>query len=354
MRKAMSIFATCLASIALAACTSKNEMSEETTRCVEVITPAPLDNLTIKNYSGRVKESNQIKIAFKTGGQIERIAVSEGERVNKGQFLANIDSIDYVLGLRNYEIQYRQLRDEVERLHTLYENRSVSKNDYEKAVAGLEQLEIAVEGNRRKVAYTNLYAPASGVITDIYYSASELVDAGMVVLSLLADNELEVTFDIPMAEYLQRESFGKVWCSMTVEQDKLIPMRIVAITPKADNSQLYRVQLAFENDEVNQITPGMTVSVKIEKQELQNGVKIPMSSVCKNEKESFVWTITKENVLTKQSVLLGSVDIDGNIVVISGLSGDERVVKAGVSYLHDGENVRVLPPPSETNVGNLL
>lgn len=350
----MSIFATCLASIALAACTSKNETTVEKTRCVEIITPTPLNDLTIKSYSGRVKESNQIQVAFKTAGQIERIAVSEGDRVNKGQFLANIDSVDYVLGLRNYEIQYRQLSDEVERLHTLYKNRSVSKNDYEKAVAGLEQLKIAVESNRRQVAYTNLYAPASGVVTDIYYSAAELVDAGMAVLSLLADNELEIVFDIPVSDYLQRESFGRIWCSTTVEQDKLIPMRIVSITPKADNSQLYRVQLAFEDGIENQITPGMTVSVKIEKQEGQNGVMIPMSSVCKNNKEPFVWILTEENVLTKQAVTLGSIDSNGNIVVVSGLDGDERVVKAGVSYLHDGESVRVLPQASETNVGNLL
>ena len=356
MRKYFKLLAiSALAVMLLATCGSKKGTSTNSTQCVEVISPTPLDTVATKNYTGRVKESEQINVAFKTGGQIKKINVRVGDHVAKGQLLANIDSSDYVLGLRNYEIQYHQLNSEVKRLKSLYEKRTVSENDYEKAAAGLEQLAIAVEGNRRRVAYTMLYAPASGVITDVFYSAGELVDAGMAVFSLLADHEMEVIFDLPVAEYQQRNNFSKIWCYTSLEPDKLLPMRILSITPKADNSQLYRVHLAFDTPSKNQLTAGMTISVKVEKEkQLQNGVTIPISSICKSETEPFVWVLTGDNHIRKQAVSLGNISENGQIVVTDGLKGNEMIVKVGTSSLQEGEHVRVLPQPSETNVGNLF
>lgn len=343
------------AMVVMMACTLKNEPMTNRIRFVDIVTPTPLISLTVKDYPGRVKESDHINLAFKTGGQIERIGVRVGDRVEKGQFLANIDSSDYVLGLRNYEVQYRQMKGEVERLKTLYEKRSVSENDYEKAVAGLEQLEIAVEGSRRKVAYTSLHAPASGVITDVFYSASELVDAGMAVFSLLADSEMEVFFDIPVAEYLERDNFGKICCVASFAPDISMPMRVLSVTPKADNSQLYRVYLAFNDTVCGHITPGMTVSVKVEKHNRNKcGVSIPISSVCVLEQEPFVWVVDDSGILRKRKVELGSIDKNGCVIVRSGLNETDTIVKTGVSALQEGEYVRVLPRPSETNVGNLL
>ena len=337
------------------ACSSKNETSQNDIRCVEIISPTPLKSLTINDYPGRVKERDHINLAFKTGGQIEKIEVRVGEYVTKGQFLANIDSSDYVLELHNYEIQYRQLKEEVTRLKTLYDNRTVSRNDYEKASTGLEQLGIAVEGIRRKVNYTNLYAPTSGVITDVFYSESELVDAGMAVFSLLADSDMEVTFDIPASEFMQRDNFGKVWCSATFAPADLIPMRILSITPKADNNQLYKVHLAFDSAVSSAITPGMTVSVKMEKKGCdKEGVTIPVSSISNVGNGNYVLVIDDNDILRKRMVELGPIERNGCVVVVKGLNENDRIVKAGVSVLHEGEHVRVLPQPSETNVGNLL
>lgn len=346
---------TIYAVITLTACGSRDAAPAESMHCVEVINPIPLDPLIVKNYSGRVKEGDQINVAFKTGGQIENIAVSRGDRVSKGQFMANIDSSDYLLELRNYELQYNQLKVEVERLKVLYEARSISKNDYEKALTGLKQLEIAVEGVRRKVAYTKLYAPESGIITDIHYSATELIDAGMTMLSLLTDSDMEVTFDLPVSEYLQRDNFSKISCSPTFGPETIMPMKVLSITPKADNSQLYRVHLAFEEPASKLITPGMAVSVKIERYDSErDGLKIPLSSVCEHNAETFVWVVGSNNILKKQSVVLGSVEKDGRVTVLSGLKSDDRIVKAGTLKLSDGEQVRIVSQPTKTNVGNVL
>lgn len=355
MRNITIVLMTISAVITLTACGSRDAAPAKSTLCVEVINPIQLDPLIVNNYSGRVKEGEQINVAFKTKGQIEKIAVSRGDRVTKGQFIANIDSSDYLFELRNYELQYNQLKVEVERLKLLYESHSISKNDYEKALTGLKRLEIAVEGCNRKVAYTNLYAPESGIITDVFYSATELIDAGMTMLSLLTDSDMEVTFDMPVSEYLQRDNFIKISCSPTFCPEIIMPMKVLSITPKADNNQLYRVHLAFEEPVSELITPGMAVSVKIERSDNERyGLKIPLSSVCEQNTETYVWLVGSDNILKRQPIVLGPIEKDCSVTVLSGLKSDDRVVRAGTSKLSDGEQVRVVPQPTKTNVGNLL
>jgi len=347
-----------LSFIVLTSCHTGNGGENDVRRCVEVVPATEQVGQEAKSYPGRVQESDQINVAFKMGGQIEKIYVRVGQRVTKGQLLAQVESRDYELELRNYEIQYQQLKDEVDRLKTLYEKRSVSKNDYEKAVAGLEQLEIAVEGNRRKVEYTKLYAPASGVITDVYYSAAELVDAGMAVFALLAEREMKVQFDISAADYLQRANFSEFGCRPSFAPDTLFPMRLESITPKADNSQLYRTTLTFAHGADKRLTPGMTVSVEIKvesgKQEETKGICLPVSCVRQDGEENIVWVVDANGVLHRRQVSLGEVTGQGTVYILSGLEGNERVVRAAASLLKEGEQVRVLPEPSVTNVGNLL
>ncbi len=346
-----------LSCIVLTSCQTKNG-DEDTMRCVEVVTAVKQYGGDTKSFPGRVQESDHINVAFKMGGEIERIYVRAGQRVAKGQLLATVDSKDYELELRNYEIQYGQLKEEVARLKMLYESRSVAKNDYEKAVAGLQQLEIALEGSRRKVEYTKLYAPTSGVITEIYYSAAELVDAGMAVFSLLAEREMKVQFDLSAADYLQRTHFSNFGCRPSFAPDTLFPMRLESITPKADNSQLYRTTLTFAHGADKRLTPGMTVSVEIkmecEKQEETREISLPISCVRQDGEENIVWVVDANGILQRRPVTLGNVTRQGFVLILSGLDGGERVVRAAASSLKEGEQVRLLPEPSITNVGNLL
>ena len=52
--------------------------------------------------------------------------------------------------------------------------------------------------------------------------------------------------------------------------------------------------------------------------------------------------------------MTGDIAGRGNVLILSGLKGDETIVVAGVSVLNEGEKVEVIKPVSETNIGGLL
>ena len=145
----------------------KTQKSSLPVHSVEVTCPSPSCKTVTKSYSGIVREAHEISLGFKTAGQIKYIHVKEGDRVRKGELLAELDDADYKLGVDALQIQYDQLKDEVARTGKLFEQKSVSANDYEKATAGLKQLGIQLQVNKNKLEYTKLYSPTDGYIQTV-------------------------------------------------------------------------------------------------------------------------------------------------------------------------------------------
>ena len=230
-------------------------------KSVQVVEPVPLAARQTKVYSGIVQEAHEVSLGFKTAGQIRQILVKEGDFVREGQLLACLDEADYRLGLEALQIQYDQVKDEVERLRHLYEGKSVSGNDYFKAVAGLEQLEVQLQVNRNKVEYTRLYAPVDAYVQSVSFSPAEMVDAGTPVFTLIDVEGMQVVVNIPVELYRERSRIGQVSCRSPFLSGS-IPLELQGIRPKADNNQLYKMIFSLPAG-TDDVTAGMNVDVDL-------------------------------------------------------------------------------------------
>lgn len=302
-------------------------------------------------FSGTVKEAAEISLGFKTAGQIERICVKEGQHVKSGQLLAVLDQKDYALGVKAAEAQYRQLKDEVERLKKLYETQGISGNDYEKALAGLEQVEVNLQVNRNKLDYTRLYAPQSGYINKVNFERAEMVNAGTPVFSLISQGQMEVEVNLPSWAYLRRGDIHEAMALLNGQQYRL---QLQGISPKADGNQLYKATFTI-SDAASGVSSGMNADVVLSFNGVgeADGFALPMNAVFEADGKSYVWVVEKDKV-TKREVVVSTADAQGRAIISSGLQGTETIVRAGVHALQEGEQVVVLDEHSKTNVGDLM
>ena len=321
---------------------------------VMTVEPVAVGGQNVKHFSGMVKEDAEISLGFKTAGQLQQIYVKEGDYVRQGQLLARLDDSDYLLGVQAAEAQYNQLRDEVARLEKLYAGKSISKNDLQKAQAGLEQVAVNLKNNRNKVDYTRLYAPQSGYVQSVNFEKAEMVNAGTGVFTLLSGGELQVEVSIPASLYMQQ---GQMERFEGTVMGQTYPLQLVSITPKADNNQLYKAVFAIKdvNRRETRITSGMNVSVDIHlgAGDTKGGYELPIHALFEDGGKSYVWIVQPDSTVTRREVQLSGTDDTGNVLVSNGLQGNEQVVKAGVSVLLDGEKVKIVGKPSATNIGGL-
>lgn len=350
----------CLSTLLLYILCSCNEQQNNSlpVHSVEVTNPIPSCRTITKSYLGIVHEAHEISLGFKTAGEIKHLYAKEGDYVSKGELLAELDDTDYLLAVEALQIQYDQLKDELSRTRKLFEQKSVSANDYEKASAGLRQLGVQLQANKNKLDYTKLYSPADGYIQAVNFSPAEMVDAGTSIFTFLDVSYFEVTTDLPFTTFAAIENVAGYACSILSEEDpQLYPMDFLSLSPKADGNQLYRLKLRFRERPKRQITPGMNIEVRLELSADTDSVNkfyVPVCSVFKSSKDLCVWVLKEDSTIEKRTVTIDGRFCGDQVIVTSGLSGTEEIVRAGVNVLQEGEKVIVIEQPEQSNVGGLI
>ncbi|MGV8135006.1 MAG: efflux RND transporter periplasmic adaptor subunit [Mangrovibacterium sp.] len=332
---------------------SSHEGSE--VRNVSLTTPVLLESTRTKSYPGIVREAHNINLGFKTAGQIGRIYVKEGDYVRKGELLAQLDDADYRLDVEALQIQYNQLKDEVARIRRLFDRKSVSANDFEKASAELKQLGVELQVNKNKLNYTKLYAPTDGYVQTVNFSPAEMVDAGTALFTLLDVSHMEVVADIPVDEYRQRNHFIQYYCETASIEEKF-SMKLLSLTPKADGNQLYQLRLTFAGQPDKRLTAGMNVEIGINMTDsaFTGALAVPLRAVFRDGEDACVWVFRQDSTVSKRTIVLDGTDVEGRAVIVKGLSAGEQIVRAGVNVLQEGQRVGVVEKPGKTNVGGLL
>lgn len=339
----------------LGQCSCQQTIERESMRTVVVTSPetAGIVNGWEMSLPGTIREGQTVQVSFKAAGQIARLNVKEGDYVNKGQLISVLDATDYQIGLQASQAQYSQLKNEVERVRTLYERNSVSKNEYEKAKAGLDQVAADLQSKKNQLQYTRLYSPASGYVQRIDAHVGEMVNAGTTVVSLIDVGRMEVEVGLPYNVYQQRDNLR----DFTVIFDgKEYPATMLNIIPKAGISQQYTMLLALPSDRLLRESSGMNVEVRFTisgNNAVASQMTIPESAIVYDGAQPGVWVLKPDSTISRRPIRTGTV-IDGRVNVLQGLDGSETIVRAGAGMLHEGEKVKVLKQKSATNPGGLL
>lgn len=333
-----------------------NDETAMITRKVKIEAAQLADTLEVRTYPGRVRETAELNLAFRVAGPISRIAVKEGDYVQAGQLVAQMDQRDYEIQMNVAQARYEQVKADAERVIELYNRESVAANDYDKAVAGLKMAESQLNHARDQLNDTRLLAPVSGYIQKLNYSRNELVDAGMPVVTLLDVSQYQVEMDIPVSLYLNRDRIHSIKGIQPVKGGEPFNLRLLSLSRKANHNQLYRLLLAPDPVIPADLAPGMDVKVIILfRNDMEPGVRVPLAALFKQEDRTFIWIYdSASQTVNSREVITGKLTGDGTINLISGLQPGEQLVVAGVSLISENERVEPLEPVSETNAGGLL
>ena len=308
-------------------------------------------------YPGRVKAAQDIDMAFRVSGTIQKIYVKEGVAVKAGQLLAEIDPSDYQVQLAATEAKYKQIKAEAERVIALYKDGGSTPNDYDKAVYGLKQIEALYQHHKDELAYTKLYAPFKGYVQKKLFDAHETVAAGMPVLSMLGTGTPEVEIHIPAAEYIRRSLFSDYRCTFDIYPETSYPLKLIGITHKANANQLYTMRFQLANADMPMPSAGMNTMVSIYYNDTaDHTMQVSTSALLQKDGKSFVYVYSK----AEQTVSLCEVTRvrplnNGKTIILSNqLKPGDVVVSAGVHSIKEGEKVQPIAPVSPTNIGGLL
>lgn len=336
---------------------SKHKAQQEQVISVKTDTVTSNGEKSSLQYPGRVHAAQDVDLAFRVSGKIQKILVKEGQTVQVGQLLAMLDPSDYEVQLAGTEAKYKQIKAEAGRVMALYKDGGSTPNDYDKAVYGLQQIEALYRHHKDELSYTKLYAPFSGFIQKRFFEPYETVAAGMPVLSLLSKGTPEVEINLPAAEYIHRNQFRRYQCTFDLYPNEVYPLQLISINHKANANQLYTMRLKIDVGNRPMPSAGMNTMVSIAYADTADwSLQVPASALLHRNGKTCVYVYHSD----KGTVSLCEVKCirplnDGHTIVSSAqLKPGDVIVSAGIHALKPGDKVRPLAPVSSTNIGGLL
>lgn len=314
-----------------------------------------MDNGSLSyKYAGQVRGRYESPLAFRVSGKVIKRLVEPGSIVQPGNLLMQLDAADIQLNIDAYESQVNSARAQLdlagktlERSRSLYEQKAISKAEYDRAQSAYDSAQgaynQAVAQSRQALNsfdYCDLRADTSGTITSVNVEIGQVVQAGTPVLTLVQDGEIEVEISVPENRIEEFRRAKQIKVSFWAIPDLSIDGQIREISPVAlSTARTFNVRVTLINPPP-EIKLGMTASVSV------NGsgdgaaiAGIPLSAVYQTGDSPAVWVVSNE------TVGLRKIKIDGfeseQVKVTEGLNEGEIIVTAGVHKLMEGQKVRV-------------
>lgn len=347
-------FIIVLLALLISGCGGNRREAGSITRKVKIELVLPGDTIEVRSFSGLVQEAAEVGLAFRVAGPIAAVHVKEGDFVRKGQLIAQMDPRDYEIQVAAARAQYNQVKAEVERVTELFNRRSVSANEYDKAVSGLQRAEVHLRHTENQLNDTRLAAPAQGYIQRVNFRQGELIDAGMPVATLIDASRFQVEVDIPVSLFVRQNDFLSFSGIQPAIGNTPIELSLLGISPKAGHNQLFRLHLSVSPSYQAMLAPGMDIQVDMALR--SNGEPtIPLTALFKENGNTYVWIYQEDKKsVNRRQVVPGKTAGEGSITVVSGLAPGEQVVVAGTTLIREADRVEPLASPAETNVGGLL
>jgi len=310
-------------------------------------------------YTGTLEAWQKINLTPDTGGKIARILVNEGDRVTKGQLLAELDTEAITLQLRQAEAalavaqaNFNNAQTNLQRMERLYGEKAVSEQQYEQvklardsAKAQLEQAQATVNLARHSLEVSILRAPFSGVVASRNAEVGDVINpmmsgfspgSGGGVLTLVDFSRIKIKVDISGADITRIRKGQAAILRVPTIPGREFSGTVSVVNLAADpQTKKFGIEITVENsDQV--LRPGIFGAVVIEVQSHENALVVPQKAVL----ESGYVFIVQDGRAAKRPVTLG-LQNTSMVEVTSGLAEGDLVIAEGNFGLEDGAPVEI-------------
>ena len=241
--KSISATMALMGLVLLPSCSSKQQQGQQAAPVAYETTKVKAEDRTIDTkYSATIRGRQDIQVLPQVSGTLQRLLVTEGQRVTKGQTMFIIDQVPYQAALRTAQanLQAAQAAEATAKLsfestQRLFDQKVVSdfdlqtaQNAYLQAKASVAQAQAAVTNAANSLSYTTVKSPANGVVGTLPYRVGALVGPSIPTpLTTVSDNQqMYVYFSLTESQML---SLAREAGSMEAAVKAMPPVRLLLI-----------------------------------------------------------------------------------------------------------------------------
>lgn len=307
---------------------------------VEVQVVSEMGEAASQNYVGTIQASSEAALSFSVAGRIVQTYVHEGQRVEEGQLLAEIDDAAFQQTYAAAQATLRQAQDGYDRLKQLHDKGSITEVQWVEIETKLAQAKSAEAISRKNLDNCKLYAPFGGVVGKCELAAGMNVMPGMTALSLLRIGQVNVNVPIPENIIADLRVGQTAYISVSALNRRVFRGKIhskgVIANPLSHN---YEVIVPLNNSD-GMLMPGMVCNVQLPSSDTTQLITLPNRIVkISPDGQQFVWVV-KNGEARQRVVTTGGLAQHG-VIIASGLSCGDSVIISGEQKVSTGSKLKI-------------
>ena len=299
------------------------------------------------SYSGtaNLEVPADAQVVAKTSGVLLRVLVEEGDVVEAGQVLAQLDPARPRLEAARAEATMRRLQANYDRSKELFERKLVSADANDQLRFEFEAAKAAYELAKLELSYTTITAPISGVIAERMAKPGNLIALNAPLYRIVDNSRLEAVLNVPEREMRTMKAGLPIRMVVDALAGEVFQGEVDRISPVVDaQTGTFRVVGVFRGQP--QLKPGMFGRLNIVYDEREAALTVPRVALVEGAGESAVFVV-EDGKAVRRVLRLGYVN--GEFAeVLEGLKAGESVITQGRVAVRDGAPVEVLNADEST------
>jgi RND family efflux transporter MFP subunit len=289
--------------------------------------------------SSFVEADRQVELVSKTVGRVRKVNVEEGDWVQRGDILAELENGREEIRFRQEDLRTAEKQRDLDRSRSLLERSLITQEEFDTAKSAFQLSESERDLARVILEETYLRAPFDGQVTRRLVVPGQHVAVSEPLFTLVDFEPLRVRVNLP--ESIARKITAGDRVHMDTEaRDEPIPAVVERVAPVVDPAtSTVRVTLLVEGEQKD-LRVGGFVKVRITTDTHADALSIPMLSLVEEGGLRSVF-IAEADSVRKVEVRTGLYD-DSHVEVLDGIQDGEYVVSLGQGGLRTGSRVEVL------------
>ena len=292
---------------------------------------------------GTAKANESVEIRPRISSLVTRILFEEGQYVEQGDLLIELENSEIVAGLALAEASLSESRSLYNRSKELESTQAISASNLEALLAQVKVDEANVEAARAKLRNTLVRAPFSGRIGLRRVSPGSFVNTDTVITTLDDVSVIKLDFSVPETFVNVVSEDMDIVAHSLVFPDRDFIGTVASIDTRLDPiSRAVEVRAVIPNDD-GLLKPGMFMTVDL-RRDRGDVLLAPEQAIVPEGTRQYVYVVS-DGIAEKRQVRLGR-RIPGYVVVADGIAAGDTVITEGTHKVRDGAQVE----GSEANV----